>query len=72
MDRYDIANNLLDKAIKSGMDGCPSARMIEEALFEAEYRAFEDAKDILAAGGFKDAARYLNQQQKLKEMENEY
>ena len=72
MDRYDIANNLLSRALKSGMDGCPSAHMIEEALFDAEYRAFEEAKDMLAAGGFVDAARYLNQQQKLKEMENLY
>ncbi len=71
MERYDIACNLLSKAAQTGLD-TPTARMIEEALFDAEYRAFEEAKDMLAEGGFEDAARWLDRAQKLKELENLY
>lgn len=38
----------------------------------SKYEAFEDAKDMLEEGGYKDAARYLNREQELRELENLY
>lgn len=71
MEPYDIACNLLSDAVKLGLDA-PTAAMIERALLEAKYEAFEEAKDMLEEGGYKDAARYLNREQELKELENLY